>query len=284
MENTIIVPIEKFSIENRKDEINPYMIGKILRKKYEAIGYKVFQAQDFESNLLVEFVRRYKILDKYTKVKLGEYRKNQKTLDYNKELIKIMGWERIEKLLFLCRICSYLGDPSFPDFIIYGKGEPELRYAYSGDELVKSRLFFILIAEKLGLKIKFCSIDFSDFKQKEAVETDFSDLANDVISSLSSRVDFETSLKDIGIDFRIFRDWEAEIDSKDALHIYETFKKNLSQENKIKDLLTKLEVSGRSNEIEGKQKPEQLLALRNLLGVNMMEAHELINLYNICKS
>ncbi len=279
------IRIEKFQVENKKDEINPYMIGKILRKKYEGLGYKIIQAQDFETSLLIDFIRKYRFLDKYSKVKLGEYKKSQKTLDYNKELVNILGWDNIEKLLFICRICSYLGDPSFPDFIISGKGETELRYVYTGDELIRNKIFFSILSESFGVKVKFCSVDFSDFKQRGALDIDPLKLLEEVNLSVSSRVNFESSVEDTGINFNFIKKWlgEKSTDPEDVIRAYDLFKKNLLKENKLTDLLGKLVSSGKADELIGKQKPEQLLVVRNILGVNMMEAHDVINLYEITK-
>ncbi len=81
------IAIEKFSMDSKKDSINPYMTGKILRKKYEEAGYRVLQTGDFESSLLVEFVRKYRYLDKYIKVKLGEYNRSQKVEDFHKNIL-----------------------------------------------------------------------------------------------------------------------------------------------------------------------------------------------------
>ena len=281
-DNAFAVPIEKFQLENKKDEINSYMIGKILRKKYESLGYKVMQTQDFETSLLIGFVRKYRFLDKYIKVKLGEYKRNLKILEYNKEILALLGEENTEKLLFVCRICSYLGDPSFPDFIISGNGKTELRYVYTGDELVRSKIFFILLSKILGIQIKFCSTDFSDFKNKENIEADFKKTLGEINKSFSLRINLETSFDDVGIDFNLFKSWEAKIGQKDMELAYGLFKKKISSDKKLDGLLDRMKNIDRKS-FDEKPKPEQLTALRNTLGINMLEANELLVLMEILK-
>src|SRR3989338_9808059 len=96
------VSVEKFPLQSKKDEVNPYMIGKLLRKRYESLGFSVVKTDNFETSLLIEFVRKYKFLDKYIKVKLGEYRQNKNIEEYNKQILQLLTLEDVQKLLFVC--------------------------------------------------------------------------------------------------------------------------------------------------------------------------------------
>ena len=282
MSDIFEITIEKFSLPNKKDEINPYMTGKLVRKKYESSGHRIFQCQDFENNLLVWFIKKYRNLDKYTKVKIGEYKKNSKTDDYNKEVLRILDEDKIEKLLFLCRICSYLGDPSFPDFIIYGKNEPELKYVYTGDEILENKLFFILLAKKLlDLKISFSSLDFTDFSRPENIKYYENEIIQNCLNKISKRLDMESA--ETLLDLRFLKTWS--VDSwKDLESSYKLFIEFSGRPNKLKEMLSKTENLKLLSEIENKPKPEKLSVLNKTLGINMLEANDLLNLYNIVRS
>lgn len=163
----LVINLDKFSLNYKKDDINPYMVKKLLRKKYESINYKTIQGDDFETILLLTFVRKTHYIDKYIKVKLGEYKPNTKVEEYNQELLDIFDFDKIQKLLFICRICSYIGDPSFPEFVVYNQKESALRYVYIGDELLPDKMVFILLSKLFGIEIKLAAIDFSDHKNQE---------------------------------------------------------------------------------------------------------------------
>ncbi len=281
------IKLEKFSLDAAKDSVNPYMKGKILRKKYESEGYKVIQSSDFENSLLIWFIRKHKFLDKYIKVKVGEYKHNTKIEDYNKQIIEIMKEEDIEKLLFVCRICSYLGDPSFPDFIINKDKKPSLIYVHTGDEMLRNKIAFILLSSGiLDIKISFSCLDFVDYKMPEKLDIDMEKTMQDILQAFAGRVDIEKSFEETGIDLRIFKNFlgEKTIDTEAIKKAHEIFMSAVSAENKIKTLLKKLQSASQPHTLEGKPKPEQLAALRASLGINMLEANDLLNLYEITKA
>jgi len=277
------VPVDRFSLENKKDEINPYMTGKLLRKRYEGLGYKVIQCADFETSLMVEVVRKYFVLDKYIKVKLGEYKNNKKTDEYNKEILGIIKMEDVEKLLFLCRVCSYLGDPNFPDFIIFKDGKASLRYVYTGDELMSGKLFFIFLARcLLEIEIKFATLDFSDHKNSNSINTDFISVLKSSLEKLSKRINVEDSSGDVGADLSFLNKWlEEKSADKEAINrSFDQLVSKFSENTKLKENFSKLK-SINFTETENKTKPEKLALLREKLGVNMMEANELLTLKEI---
>ena len=277
------IEIEKFKLENKKDEINPYMIGKIIRKNYEAMGYTVVQCADFESGLLIEFVKDFKLFDKYIKVKLGEYKKNPKVDDYNKQIMNILQKDDLWKLLFICRLCSYLGDPSFPDIIIAKQGQTSLRYIYSGDDITKGKSFFILLSKLLlSNEIKFSSTTFSDFSHPDKMQINLIKILEGVLSDFSKREDPKNPKNDTGIDLNLIRKWIAEksVDREDIVKAFNNFISSSSENSKLKENIEKMN-SFNLDEIKNKSKPEKLAFLREKLGVNMMEANELLILKEI---
>ncbi|HLD57990.1 MAG TPA: hypothetical protein VJA47_06790 [archaeon] len=276
------VNVDKFKIDYKKDEVNPYMTKKILKKKYESLGYKTMQGDDFETNLLLVFVRKTRFMDKYIKVKLGEYKYNTKAEEYNQELLDIFDFETVQKLLFICRVCSYIGDPGFPDLIVYNKQETALRYVYAGDEILANKIVFILLSKIFGLEIKFSAVDFSDYQSPEFIEIDTLKSLESAMQSMEKRVNLEKP-EDVGIDLNFFKKWinSKSIDAEDLLGSYNNFVKLANSQGKLKELVSKLETLNSSQILGSKEKPERLKALRDNLGVNMMEAIDVLNLWEI---
>ncbi len=275
------ITADKFGLDYKKDEVNSYMIKKILKKKYESLGYKTIEGGDFETNLLLIFVRKTKYLDKYVKVKLGEYKNNSKAEEYNQELLDTFDFETVEKLLFICRICSYIGDPGFPDFIVYSNQETALRYVYVGDEILKEKLVFILLSKIFGIEIKLAAVDFKDQEYPESLKIDVLGVLEKSLQSLEKRVNLEKSAEDTGIDLKIFRSWlkSKQINSEEFIKLYNQFTQEANSPTKLKDLVTKLE-SIDTIKLKG-ERPEKLKTLRESLGINMLEAVDLLNLWEI---
>lgn len=278
------VELEKFTFGSTKDSINPYTTGKILRKKCESSGFVVVQCADFEANMLVWFSRRHNFLDKYIKVKIGEYKTHSKTESYISQMLAMFKPEEAEKLLFICRICSYLGDPSFPDFIVKKENYLGLRYAYVGDEMLRDRIAFILLSNGiLNIEIKFCCLDFIDFMHPEKLSVDLAKNMENLLKTLSKRVNIGNSTEDTNIDLLLFKKWadDKSIDTEDINKSYQNFMSRVSAETPLKKLLSKLQSVDNRRLLEGKTRPEQLAVLRNALGINMMEANDLLNLHGI---
>ncbi len=283
----IEIVLEKFDFDSNKDDVNPYMVKKLLRRQYEKLGYTVMPGDNFETSLLLEFVKKHRYLDNYIRVKLGEYKPNKGVLEYNKQVLDALGIDIIEKLLFICRICSFIGDPSFPDFIVHKQGEsPALRYVYIGDELLPDRLSFVLLSKVLGAQnIKLAVLDFHDYKYPGKMEVDGLKVLEKSLENLKIRANLERSELDNGVDLMVFKKWTESnsVDPKDIEEAYNKFLKRASEPNKTKENLSKLE--NLDHDILGNGGvPEKLKTLIHELKINMMEAHDLLNLYNIMKA
>ena len=116
--------------ENENEFVNKQLVSQM---------FDCLDGGDFERALLLEWGRR----DKYTGVKLaGKGKKDEK---YVKRVFEYLSREDVAKLLYICRFCSYLGGPGFPDLIVLGH-EWELRFT-SKELPLESKLFAILAKE-----------------------------------------------------------------------------------------------------------------------------------------
>ncbi len=294
------VNIDRFKIDYKKDQVNPYMAKKILKKKYESLGYTIIPGDNFETNLLLEFIRKHKYLDNYSKVKLGEYKPNASEDEYNKQVLGIVDFQRIQKLLFVCRVCSLIGDPGFPDFIVYKRregrlpsnfrvqnNEEALRYVYTEDGLSVEKSVFMVFTKLLDvIDVKPAAVDFSDFSNSETVKINLLVVLEKAFAALSKRVNVQNSLKDIGIDLTLFKKWleDKQINSEDIEMMYRGFIDKVSAPIKLKELVSKLELVDTHSILGNKERAEKLKSLREYLGINMLEAVDVLNLWEICKS
>ncbi|MBI4163845.1 MAG: hypothetical protein HY512_03205 [Candidatus Aenigmarchaeota archaeon] len=276
------------------------MAKKILRKKYESLGYTIIPGDNFETSLLLEFIRKHKYLDNYSKVKLGEYKPNAGVEEYNKQVIGVLDFQRIQKLLFICKICSLIGDPGFPDFLVYKRregrlpsnfrvqnSEEALRYVYSEDGLSVEKSVFIAFAKLLNvINVKLAAVDFSDFSNPDIAKIDLLEVLEKAFSVLSKRVNVQNSLRDIGIDLTVFKKWlvDKQVNRVDIEKMYQDFVEAVSVSTKLKELIKKLELMDINSLLGKKDRPEKLKSLREALGINMLEAVDVLNLWEITQT
>ena len=276
------IGIEKFSFDCRKEDLNPFAIKKLLKNKYDAQG-KVLLGENFEEAMLLEFIKKYRCLDRYTKVKIGEYTPQKKVLEYKAQVLEALKIEDIEKLLFLCRICSYIGDPSFPDFILNVKSQG-LRFVYTGDELIPEKLVFLFLGNILGVhEIKLATLDFTDFKYPESLQVDMGKTLETALEALSKRANIENSLVETGIDFKFFKKWAEtkSIDTEEVFFAYKKFAESASKNDSLKGMLERMESVDIGKHFIGRPKQEKLKVLRDAFGINMLIADDLLNVYEI---
>ncbi len=294
------VNIDRFKLDYKKDQVNPYMAKKILKKKYESLGYTILPGDNFETNLLLEFIRKHKYLDNYCKVKLGEYKPNATVDEYNKQVMGVLDFQRIQKLLFICKICSLIGDPGFPDFIVYKRregrlpsnfrvqnNEEALRYVYNEDDLSVEKSIFMVFTKLLGvIDVKPAAVDFSDFSNSETLKINLLAVLEKAFAALSKRVNVQNSLKDIGIDLTLFKKWleDKQINSEDIEMMYNGFIDRVAAPIKLKGLVSKLESMDKHIILSSKERAEKLKSLRDALGINMLEAVDVLNLWEITRT
>lgn len=279
LETPLEIQLEKFKSEFKKDDMNSFVLRKPLIQKYQEAGYKVLFGEDFEENLIIEFVRKHKFIDKYLKVKLGEFKSKESVKEYNETLIDVLGMDIIEKLLFLCRVCSYVSDPSFPNYIIYNNEKILFRYSYT-DEIIDDIYFFIFLARMFGIdNIKFSALDFEDFENPEKIEIDMEKLLEKVIQKLENRISLEHSLEETGIDFQIFKKWleTGEADPEDLFSAYNNFMEKISEDKSLNELISKLD----NLNLKDKTRKEKEMIIVKELGIDIIKAHDVLNLYEI---
>ncbi|GEM_PF-3496942 len=161
-----------FSIE----DLDIFAEKKLIEQHYKSLDYIVLNGEDFESNMVFFLKDEFIYLDPYIKVKIGKAKKCDE--EYTKLLINYMGYETIEHLLYLCRLCSYLGGPGFPDFIVLNKKSKQFVLVFVKEDLLIENVFFLAVSKLLGISIipanikKNDSKDFIEINIKEAFENE----------------------------------------------------------------------------------------------------------------
>lgn len=165
------IPVEQVKTYINIDEMDFYshpMAIKLAKKHYEKQGCKVLVGNDFESSMLLalnaDADRR--ALDDYTKVKLGRAKVGDDVNIYSDKVMSTVPKATVDSLLHLCRLCSYTGDPAFPDLILIKNDAWELNYVIF-DELQLSHKMFILLAKLLDVDVGLCRVVFGE--KSEAV-------------------------------------------------------------------------------------------------------------------
>lgn len=161
------IPIEEIQVdihEEAIDNLNHFIIISLVEKHYKKQGFEVLSGRDFESNIILGLFsgQEKRILDRYTKVKLGTAKKTPLVDEYNEKIFDVFSSEQINNLLYLCRICSYSGGPGLPDFIILKDGSFSL--CYVGEDLLNDQKLFIILAKCIFCisGIKILNVRFKD--------------------------------------------------------------------------------------------------------------------------
>lgn len=151
------LPVEIIKTDVEGD-IDPYAFRKLAANFYKQ-RFAVRYGDDFENNLLLQTTRgaERKLLDKYTKIKLGKSKLNAAVEEYNKPFLEALAQDGLELLLYLCRFCSYLGGPGVPDILLVdGK---TLKMRQLNVELQANQIIFIALARLLGYDVKLYDVE-----------------------------------------------------------------------------------------------------------------------------
>jgi len=148
---TLVIEVERRESPLLKEgEVNDFINKQLVFRMFDCLD-----GGDFEKNMLLEMGRR----DKYTGVKLAG--KGRKDEEYVKKILEYLDRETIETLLYICRFCSYLGGPGFPDLIVFKQG---LRF--TSMDLPQESIMFALLARELGIEnIKIVKVVPPDSKK-----------------------------------------------------------------------------------------------------------------------
>lgn len=146
-------------------DLDVFVDRKLVEAHYKNRGYIVIPGFDFENNMVFALKDEFAYLDPYLQVKLGRAKGSPLVGAYANQVLQHVNKQEIMPLLYLCRLCSYLGGPGFPEFIIIDKSgswslvivveEPPAEYA-----------LFAFMIRLLGL----CEIKMAKIKRKEASE------------------------------------------------------------------------------------------------------------------
>ncbi|MFH1977896.1 MAG: hypothetical protein ABIJ92_01055 [Candidatus Aenigmatarchaeota archaeon] len=261
IEKEVEVITEDVKSPTIKDEETDYMVQlKIAQAYYKFKGYEVLLGHDFEENLITfvspEDSTDRMLLDEYTKIKLWKKKKTPEIVEYSQRIIDVIGEEKTKQILFICRLCSFLGGPGFPEIILIKDNKMELRFIKI-DDLLKEQKFFSFFVKDL---LQVCDIKVSEVipntlirEEKKASCTikelleegksgDRADMYLKELDELIKKEDNEDEKKYLqdqryNIPFFMFVKWsnDGKVDSKD---IEEHFKKiNEIAENKRKDFI-----------------------------------------------
>ncbi|MBI4895511.1 MAG: hypothetical protein HY831_03385 [Candidatus Aenigmarchaeota archaeon] len=158
------------------DELDIFAEKKLIEQHYKSLDYIVLNGEDFESNMVFFLKDEFSYIDPYIKVKLGKSKRCDE--DYAKLMIDYMGYETLNHLLYLCRLCSYLGGPGFPDLIVLNKKSKQFVLVFVKEDLLIENIFFLTVAKLLGISIIPANIKKDDSKSsleinpKEALENE----------------------------------------------------------------------------------------------------------------
>lgn len=130
------VPTPLLAEENSNDFINKQIISRM---------FDTIDGADFEKHLLL--AQKHKT--PYIKVKTsGKNADRLKTEEYTKRISLAFDQQTLQKFLYICSFCSYIGGPGFPDLVVLGH-EPGL--FFTTQELLPENVVFALLANLLGI-------------------------------------------------------------------------------------------------------------------------------------
>ncbi len=148
--NSLHLERELIPVNFDTQDLDIFADRKLVEMYYKKLGYSVFPGFDFENNMVFALKDEFTYLDPYLKVKLGRAKGSPLITDYANDILQYLNKEEVMMLLYLSRLCSYLGGPGFPEFIIVS---PEKRWSLIivGEELPTEYAFFALMVKLLGI-------------------------------------------------------------------------------------------------------------------------------------
>lgn len=172
---------------NQIDNFSAFSAVRLAKKAFENLGFAVYEGGDFEDNFCMFFYENDRLFcDEYIKVKLGkssiteakhEYcaeckhshnLRERRSTHYCSEVLSVVPEPDVRLLLALCRFCSYIGDPGFPDLILL-KGGWRLTYVLF-DRLSLSQQMFLLLSRLVGLDVRIVRLNMKE--SEEVFEVD----------------------------------------------------------------------------------------------------------------
>ena len=177
------IPVENIKSHVDVSQIENYSQFSAIRlakKYYERLGFLVLEGMDFENNLIMYFYDNEDrmLYDEYIKVKIGKSHVTTDVIDYSEQLLNAMPEETIKLLLILCRFCSYVGGPGFPDLVVIDKESKKwlLKYVLY-DELSVNQKTFLLLSKLAGIETGIVKVG-----EDGKLEIDISDLLSSILN------------------------------------------------------------------------------------------------------
>ena len=169
VDKEVSIEVEEIKSPTLKAEnTNPFINYQIAKAYYARNGFTVLEGHDFEYNMLAylspEEVRERALLDDYTRIKLWKAKRNEQAEEYAGRIIETIGLEKAEQLLHICRLCSFLGGPGFPDLILIKDREFLLKQVVSEEFLLEQKMFYLLA----GVALELCNIKLVDVKPQNS--------------------------------------------------------------------------------------------------------------------
>ena len=162
---------------------------RLAKKYFERQGFSVFDGGNFENNFTLYFYDNDNrmFFDEYIKVKLGKAHVTTDEIEYCETILKNVPEHTVRMLLTLCRFCSYIGDPGFPDLVLVGK-DYSLKYVLF-DELSQSQKMFLLLSKLLEIEIDVVKLE--PIEKEETLRIDVSQLLSSVLEERRSKAIME---------------------------------------------------------------------------------------------
>jgi len=144
---------------------------KLAEMHYKNLGYIVIPGFDFENNMIFSLKNEFDYLDPYLKVKLGRAKGSPLVTAYANHLLQYLTKKEVMLLLYLCRLCSYLGGPGFPEFIIVDQKIRRWSLVVVAEEVPAEYALFAFMIRLLGLcEIKMANIRRSGVQEKAVID------------------------------------------------------------------------------------------------------------------
>ncbi len=164
----VIVRREFIETDIDPEDLNIFSERKLVKNHLEE-KFMVLNGEDFEANMLFHLKDELDYIDPYARLKIGK-RKNatEEMRVYSENIMNCMDMDTISKLLYLCRLCSYLGGPGFPDFITIDK-QKRFSLTLTQEYLLTEHKFFIIVSKLLGIDVRMVNVGKNTYNKEEEI-------------------------------------------------------------------------------------------------------------------
>lgn len=191
------LPIEYIEVPEEEKIDDPFVTFQLAKAQYLKNGYRVLMGLDFEENIIINVSPEDKLqrllLDDYNKIKLHHGKKTVLIQDYGNQIKSLLGEEKVKQLLHICRMCTFLGGPGFPELIMIKPDENTFFLAFTNPELLLEQRMFYLLAKELDI----CEIKLITTKTSTEVLKDVSFNIKEFLEEVSTTDRFQRFMHDL---------------------------------------------------------------------------------------